>query len=211
MSYSPSDIYQALINAGIPSSDAGTLTQISGAESGYGASQIGAANRNGTTDYGLFQVNSGAWPQLNPSSLVDAPLATQASAAATVYKQQGLGAWSTYNSGAYQNFSTGQSSAGMSGAPSGAATGTSPTYGFDPSTGTYSIPMDPGGGNEGSTTPGATTANVAGTGGLFQQFTAWFAAGASRAGLFVLAVLFIIGALVLFGIKSGIEIESSPS
>lgn len=104
--YSPSQIYTALIGQGIPSSDARTLTAISGAESGYGANQIGSVNRNGTIDYGVFQVNSGAWPQLNPSGLPYADLNTQAAAAATVYRQQGLGAWSTFNNGSYQKYLT---------------------------------------------------------------------------------------------------------
>jgi Lysozyme like domain len=101
--YTPTQIYGALVNAGVPSNDATTLTAISGAESGFGASQVSGVNTNGTTDYGVFQINS-VHSDLNPASLPNADLQTQANAAASVYNSQGLSAWSTYNSGAYQTY-----------------------------------------------------------------------------------------------------------
>lgn len=122
--HSPGDIYAALIKQGVPADDAARLTAISGAESGYGANQISGTNRNGTTDYGVFQVNSGAWPQLNPSSLPNASLDTQAAAAAEVYRKQGLTAWATYNSGAYQKYMGGTQGAALpSAGPSSADRG----------------------------------------------------------------------------------------
>jgi hypothetical protein len=105
--YTPAQIQAALIQAGIPANAATTLTAIAGAESNYGANPVSGLNTNGTRDYGVFQVNSGAWPQLNPASLPGASLATQAAAAAQVYQKQGLTAWSTYNSGKYQQFMPG--------------------------------------------------------------------------------------------------------
>lgn len=122
--HSPGDIYAALIKQGVPADDAARLTAISGAESGYGANQVSGVNRNGTTDYGVFQVNSGAWPQLNPSSLPGASLDAQAAAAAEVYRKQGLTAWSTYNSGAYQKYMGGTQGAALpSAGPSSADRG----------------------------------------------------------------------------------------
>jgi hypothetical protein len=55
-------------------------------------------NNNGSTDYGLFQINSihlgeGACPR-NPTALYDA--ATNARCAYTIYKMQGLNAWYGY-------------------------------------------------------------------------------------------------------------------
>ena len=182
-SYAPSDIYQALVSAGIPSTDAATLTQVAGAESNYGANPVGTTNANGTTDYGIFQINSGAWPQLNPSSLVSAPLSTQAADAATVYNQQGLGAWATYNSGAYQGYASGMPTSVSSSPPASGS---------------------------------ATATQTSGSGASFNPATwlpalgNWFATIAARAGLFILALLFNIGAIVLFGLKSGIEINSGP-
>lgn len=101
--YAPDQITAALIKAGVPSNDAATLAAVSGAESGYNPSAIGPKNKNGTTDYGLFQINS-AHNDLNPTSLPGADLDTQAQAAAAVYKKEGLGAWSTYNNGSYKGF-----------------------------------------------------------------------------------------------------------
>lgn len=101
--YTPSQIRAALIKQGVPEDDATKLTQISGAESGYGAHPVSGKNANGTTDYGVFQINS-VHGDLNPSNLPNADLDTQAAAAAAVYKKEGLGAWTTYKNGAYQKF-----------------------------------------------------------------------------------------------------------
>jgi hypothetical protein len=107
VAYSPSQVYAALVRAGVPSGDAGTMTQISGAESGYGANVVSGMNKNGTVDYGVFQINNGAWPQFGGSKVATMSLDDQAAAAAVVYNKQGLGAWSTYNSGAYKGYSSG--------------------------------------------------------------------------------------------------------
>ncbi len=104
MAYSPNQIFAALTAQGIPAADAATLTQISGAESGFGAKTVSSVNSNGSIDYGVFQINNAAHPALGGSALATAPLDQQAAAAAQVYNAQGLGAWSTYTSGAYQNF-----------------------------------------------------------------------------------------------------------
>jgi hypothetical protein len=56
-------------------------------------------NTNATEDRGLWQVNSGAWPQFNPPyDLFDPD--QNAKAALEVFEQQGLTAWSTWNNGA---------------------------------------------------------------------------------------------------------------
>lgn len=76
---------------------------IAKAESGWNPSALNTSNRNGTTDAGLFQINSvhkgNAWYPTN----VNDPLQS-AKAALAIYKSQGLGAWSVYNSGAYKQF-----------------------------------------------------------------------------------------------------------
>jgi hypothetical protein len=53
---------------------------------------------NGTTDYGLWQINS--VHGYNPQELLDNAM-YNAKAAVAVFKSQGLGAWTTYTSGAY--------------------------------------------------------------------------------------------------------------
>jgi hypothetical protein len=79
---------------------ANVMAAIAMAESG---GQVGATNQdnNGTTDYGLWQINSSHG--YDPSQLTSDPL-YNARAAVAVYKSQGFTAWSTYNNGAYQQF-----------------------------------------------------------------------------------------------------------
>lgn len=120
--FAPADITAALVKAGIPAADAATLTAVSGAESGYGAHQVGTRNTNGTTDFGIFQVNNGAHPDLNPASLVGAPLDVQAKAAAAVYAKEGLPAWATFNNGAYKGFLGNSGTTAAPSAPSGSST-----------------------------------------------------------------------------------------
>lgn len=56
---------------------------------------------NGSTDYGLWQINSSHG--YNAHDLVTNPL-YNAKAAVSVYHSQGLSAWSTYSSGAYKTY-----------------------------------------------------------------------------------------------------------
>jgi hypothetical protein len=58
----------------------------------------------------------------------------------------------------------------------------------------------PGGGKPGSLGTAAS--------GWVSTFTDWLGSVATRVGIFVLAIVFIVGALVLFGLKSGIETET---
>src|SRR5271154_5351289 len=114
MAYTPAEIYGSLISAGATPTQATNLTAIAGAESSYGANVVSGVNRNGSQDFGVFQINSAAWPQFGGSSLATAPLDQQSTAALAVYNQQGIGAWSTYSyagnsymgpgQGAYSNF-----------------------------------------------------------------------------------------------------------
>jgi hypothetical protein len=127
--FSPAEIKSALIKQGMPERDAEILTAVSGAESGYGANPISPKNKNGTTDYGLFQINS-VHNDLNPESLVNADLNTQAKAAYAVYQKEGLGAWTTYKNGAYQKYAGDLNGDGQF---TGASTSSSST-----SNGTYS-------------------------------------------------------------------------
>jgi Lysozyme like domain len=105
--YAPSEIHSALVNAGVPAPAATTLTAISGAESRYGKSTVSGVNKDGSRDYGVFQVNSHAWPQFGGPAVASLPLSQQAAIAAHIYNTQGLKAWSTYNSGAYKGYLNG--------------------------------------------------------------------------------------------------------
>lgn len=112
MVYSPQQIYSSLLGQGATPAQASTLTSISGAESGFGANLVSSVNRNGSQDYGVFQVNNAAWPQYGGSAIANAPLDQQSAAALHIYNTQGPTAWSTYNNGSYLNFSNGSGGSG---------------------------------------------------------------------------------------------------
>ncbi len=92
---------KAAIGAGFPADQLVTAVAVAGAESGWdpGATHV---NSNGSTDYGLWQVNSvhadllasGNWrdPQAN------------ARMAYSVWRASGWSAWTTFNSGAWQGY-----------------------------------------------------------------------------------------------------------
>lgn len=77
------------------------MVAIARAESGFRVEVINTLNSNGSTDYGLFQINSvHGFDQRRLTS--DAAFNT--SCAKRIYDSQGLRAWSVYNSGRYQQF-----------------------------------------------------------------------------------------------------------
>jgi len=95
-----------LRNSGFPESAIGTMVCISKYESSYNCD---ATNKNtdGTTDYGLFQINSYYWCSGDPSSKYNECSATCSSlfncqsnsnCAYKVWKQQGYNAWYGYKS-----------------------------------------------------------------------------------------------------------------
>jgi hypothetical protein len=99
---SPSQSLSSLwIQAGGSPKLANLMAAIALAES---SGNVGATNKNtnGTEDRGLWQINS-SHSQFDPSRLLTDPL-YNAQAAVAIEKSQGLTAWSTYNSGAYQQF-----------------------------------------------------------------------------------------------------------
>ena len=125
--YAPSEIYTALVKAGVPPSVAPTLTAVSGAESGFGKNTVSGVNKDGSRDYGVFQVNNKAWPQFGGADVAKLPLDQQAKLAAEIYRKQGLSAWSTYNNGAYKAHLNGASPATSGAPPPGGAAPTATT------------------------------------------------------------------------------------
>lgn len=85
------------IAAGGPPGVANVEAAIALAESGGNPNAVNV-NTNGTKDRGLWQIND-VWGAL--SRFGDLP---NARSAVQVYDKQGLGAWATYNSGAYKQF-----------------------------------------------------------------------------------------------------------
>src|SRR3954447_11157852 len=94
MAYSENQLAQLWVKAGGPRKVADLMAKIALRESG-GRARINNAglNKDGSVDYGLFQINS--VHGYDPNKLYD-PL-YNAKAAVSVYKSQGLKAWSTYN------------------------------------------------------------------------------------------------------------------
>jgi hypothetical protein len=118
VAYSPSQIYNSLIGQGATPSQASTLTQISGAESSYGANTVSGLNRDGSRDYGVFQINSSAWPQYGGSAVNSMSLDQQSAAAINIYNTQGPTAWTTYKNGTYANYDDGSGGASIADAGS---------------------------------------------------------------------------------------------
>lgn len=106
---SPAQMAAALRRAGFPIPMIPVMVAIGLAESGDpkhpGFSRVDAVsppNKNGTIDRGVWQINS--VHGFNPDTLLT--LDGNAAAAKQIYDKQGLGAWSTYNSGAYKSHMT---------------------------------------------------------------------------------------------------------
>lgn len=112
---SRTSLEQLWIDAGGPPGVAQTMAAIALAESG---GQVGAVNSSSGAA-GLWQILPSAHPQFNVSRLTSDPM-YNAKAAVAVYKSQGFGAWSTYTSGAYQQYLNQAASASVNyGGPNG--------------------------------------------------------------------------------------------
>lgn len=97
--------YDLLIQAGATPEEASMLAAFAGPESGYDNSKVSPPNTDGTIDQGLFQINS-VHSQYDHDRLISDPL-YNAKAAIDVYRQQGPGAWTVYNTGAYADWMPG--------------------------------------------------------------------------------------------------------
>lgn len=126
--YSYGQLEQLWINAGGSTTLAPIMAAIAMAESSGGASSTNS-NSNGSTDYGLWQINSS-----NGGSTASFDPARNAQQAVAIERSQGLGAWTTYSSGAYRQFLQ----SGVSPVAAGTPVGISPTgaqgtpVGFNP-------------------------------------------------------------------------------
>lgn len=96
---SETQIYAAAKAAGFSPAESVIATAIAMAESG-GDPAATHHNTNGSTDYGLWQINS-VHADLFAGGANWADPVTNARMAHSVYQSQGWHAWSTYNSGAY--------------------------------------------------------------------------------------------------------------
>lgn len=97
------------------------MAAIAIAESSGRSDAKGGPNSNGTFDYGCWQINSSHG--YDTASLLAADQSYNARCAVSIYHSQGLGAWSTYNSGAYKRYLKGSGTT-HSGAGSGSGDST---------------------------------------------------------------------------------------
>lgn len=108
---SDAERFALAIAAGFSHDEAITATAISIAENGGGdPAALSAPNRDGSRDLGLWQINSGWWPQFGGQQALIDPL-NNARAAHVIYTRQGWCAWSTYDArcgpghtGSYANY-----------------------------------------------------------------------------------------------------------
>lgn len=118
-------LQQIWTNAGGDPQVADTMAAIALAESSGNPAKANTAPSEGANgSWGLWQINGDAHPDYDHQSLLNAQY--NAAAAVAVYRSQGLGAWSTYKSGAYKQYLSG---ANGPVAPAGAG-GTSPLSQF---------------------------------------------------------------------------------
>ena len=102
MRYSYGQLEQLWISAGGSRALAPLMAAIALAESGGDPQQTNLTDNNGTqTSWGLWQISDGTHNE--PVQGILDPL-TNAKAAVSKYKQQGLSAWGTYDSGAYEQY-----------------------------------------------------------------------------------------------------------
>ncbi|HET7414765.1 MAG TPA: transglycosylase SLT domain-containing protein [Arthrobacter sp.] len=88
--------------AGWIGSDVVIADAVAHAESGLNPLSVNTANKNGTTDYGLMQINSSHVALLQSGDWRDP--AQNMRMAFQVWKSQGWHAWSSYNNGSYSKF-----------------------------------------------------------------------------------------------------------
>jgi hypothetical protein len=98
----PQQIAGVVRNAGFPPEQVTTAVAVALAESGGNTEAVNRANRNGSVDYGLFQINTVHGSLLSSGDKFD-PNAN-ARMALTVFRQAGnkWTPWSVYNSGSYR-------------------------------------------------------------------------------------------------------------
>jgi Lysozyme like domain len=104
---SPAEAYAALRNAGLSASVALILTAVGGAESGWNVNALNNDPATGDYSVGVWQINyygdlmSSRTAEFGAPSALIGNLAAQAAAAAAIYHDQGLPAWTTYTRGTY--------------------------------------------------------------------------------------------------------------
>jgi hypothetical protein len=128
VAYSFAQLEQFAIQGGFPASLAPTMAAIAMAESS-GNNVVQQGQPYGTTGWGLWQITPGnSVPQFGTDQALLNPVAN-AQAAHQKWVGQGLGAWTTYTSGAYKQFMQGNVTPANDGSTSAGAAGGAPAPG----------------------------------------------------------------------------------
>jgi hypothetical protein len=128
MAYSFAQLEQFAIQGGFPASLAPTMAAIAMAESS-GNNVVQQGQPYATTGWGLWQITPGnSVPQFGSDQALLNPVAN-AQAAHQKWVGQGLGAWTTYTSGAYKQFMQGNVTPANDGSTSGGSNALSPAGG----------------------------------------------------------------------------------
>jgi lysozyme-like protein len=107
VTYTKKQVEGFWVKAGGNPALAPTMAAIAGAESSFGASPYGDVGLGGPgpTSFGLWQIHTPAHPGYNSSLLVSDPLYNaRAAVAISGNSTGGLGAWTTYKTGAYKAY-----------------------------------------------------------------------------------------------------------
>jgi len=108
----PAQAYDALVATGLNRTTAIILTAVGGAESEWNLDALNNDAATGDYSVGVWQINyyganfAPRSAQFGPPQQLLGNLKAQAQAAAIIYGEQGLSAWTTYTSGAYSGFLT---------------------------------------------------------------------------------------------------------
>ncbi|XP_012155684.1 lysozyme 1 [Ceratitis capitata] len=99
---------QELLSLGVPKDQLAIWTCIAEHESSYRTGVVGPTNKNGSNDYGIFQINNYYWCQpssgrfsynecnLSCDALLTDDISNSVTCARKIQKQQGWTAWSTW-------------------------------------------------------------------------------------------------------------------
>jgi hypothetical protein len=107
-------IVQAAQSVGFSANSAQTIAAIALAESGGNTQAISSPNTNGTRDYGLVQINSVHFGNGTSQAQALNPIAALSYALSLSSGGTNFTPWSTFNSGAYQKYSSSSSGGGGS-------------------------------------------------------------------------------------------------
>lgn len=113
--YSYAELEALWVKVGGAAALAPTMAAIALAESSGRSSAVGGPNRDGTYDFGCWQINSSHG--YDRAQLLADDQTYNARAALAIYRSQGLAAWRTWTTGAYRAYLQGAAAPGANASP----------------------------------------------------------------------------------------------